>query len=82
MTQFYIIEIKEVNGEYEHEVSWAYDEDTDKARLKGESLYYAKLSAAAVSEFAQHSVTLISDEGFPVMNQCYKHEIVPEEEVE
>lgn len=81
MTQFYIIEIKQLsNGEYEHEVSWAFDADADAARLKGESTYYDKLSKAAVSNYAQHSVTLISDEGFPVMNKCYKHNVQPEPE--
>lgn len=81
MTQFYIVEIKEVNGEYEHGVTWAFDEDANKARLKGESAYYAKLSEAAVSNYAKHSVVLISDEAFPVMYKCFRHEVTPEPEV-
>lgn len=90
MTQLYIIEIKKLaNGEFEHEVSWAFDEDANKARLKGESTYHAKLAEAAISEYESHAVTLISQEGFPIMYQCYKHEAVaptptpePETEVE
>ena len=75
--QYYIIEIKRVNGELEHNVTWAFDEDADKARLKGESAYYAKLSEACLSNTDSHSVTLISDEGFPVMHNCFKHEVEP-----
>ena len=81
MTQFYIYEIKQLpNGEFEDNRAWAYDEDPDKARLKGESIFYEKLSEASVSNYAKHSVILVSDEGFPVMNKCYKHEVQPESE--
>lgn len=74
MYQYYIIEIqKNATGEYAHNVMYAYDEDQNMARLKGESVYYQTLAAAAISNVAQHSVVLISDEGFPIMNQCYKH---------
>ena len=82
MTQFYIYEIKQLpNGEFEDNREWAYDEDPDKARLKGESIFYEKLSEASVSNYAKHSVILVSDEGFPVMNKCYKHEVQPESEL-
>lgn len=81
MTQFYIIEIqKYYNGEFGHIVHFAYDADADKARLKAESKYHEVLAAAAVSETAEHSAILISSEGFPVMHQCYKHEIPVETE--
>lgn len=81
MTQFYIIEIqKYYNGEYGHIVHFAYDADADKARLKAESKYHEVLASAAVSETAEHSAILISSEGFPVMHQCYKHEIPAETE--
>lgn len=81
MTQYYIVEIKQLqNGEYEHTVHYAWDEDADKARLKAESKYHEVLASAAVSETAEHSAILISSEGFPVMHQCYKHEIPAETE--
>lgn len=80
MTQFYIVEIqKYANGEYGHLVHYAYDEDADVARLKGESKYYEVLSAAAVSNLPEHSAIMFSTEGFPIMHQCYKHAVVPEE---
>ena len=73
MYQFYIIEIKKKNGEYEHEVSWVYDEDPITARRKGESAYYSKLSGACVSNYDMHSVTLIDDKGTPWLFHNYDH---------
>ena len=76
MTQFYIVEIQQyANGEYGHLVHFAYDEDADKARLKAESKYHEVLAAAAVSETKSHAAILFSTDGFPIMNQCYKHEV-------
>lgn len=79
MTQLYIIEVKKnANQEFEHNVFWVYDEDPDKARLKGESKYYEVLSAAAISDVAEHSAILFTSEGFPLMHQCYKHNVAAE----
>ncbi len=76
MTQFYIVEVKELaNGEFEHVVSWAYDNDPAKARQKGESTYYTKLAAAAVSNYATHGVILFSQECYPIMNKNFVHDI-------
>lgn len=75
MYQYYVAEIKkDVNGEFEHNVFWLYDENADKARLKGESKYHEVLAAAAVSELAEHAAIMFSSEGLPIMHQCYKHE--------
>ena len=81
MTQFYIVEIQQyANGEFGHLVHYAYDEDPEKARLKAESKYHEVLSAAAVSNTLSHSAILFSTEGFPLMHQCYKHEVTAEPE--
>lgn len=40
---------------------------------EAESKYYAVLSAAAVSTIPVHSAIIVSEEGFPVKHQCYKH---------
>lgn len=40
---------------------------------QAESKYYAVLSAAAVSTIPVHSAIIVSEEGFPVKHQCYKH---------
>ena len=88
MTQYYIIEIQQyANGEYGHIVHYAFDEDADKARLKAESTYHSILASAAVSETKKHSAVILSDESFPVMHSCYKHDVAapepePEEETE
>lgn len=47
---------------------------TEHATLAdAESKYHAILSAAAVSKIPVHSAIIVSEEGFPVKNQCYKH---------
>ena len=80
MTQFYIIEIQQYqDGTYGDIKHFAYDEDHDKARLKAEGKYYEVLSAAAVSDLPCHAAILFSSEGFPIMNQCYKHDVQPVE---
>lgn len=83
MTQFYIVEVKEFfNGEFEHQVYWVWDEDTDKARLKAEAKFHEVLAVAATSETRTHSAIMFSTEGFPLRNECYKHEEIPEEPIE
>lgn len=79
MTQYYIVEVQQYkNGEFGHLVHYAWDENADKARLKAESKYYEVLSAAAVSDLPSHAAILFSTEGFPLMNQCYKHTVAAE----
>lgn len=40
---------------------------------EAESKYYSILSAAAISKVPVHSAIIVSEEGFPVKHQCYKH---------
>lgn len=40
---------------------------------EAESKYHSILAAAAVSEVPIHSAIIVSEEGFPLTNQCYKH---------
>ena len=76
MTQFYVVEIQQyANGEYGHIVHYVFDADPDIARLKGESKYHEVLAAAAISNIPSHAAIMFSTEGFPIMNQCYKHDI-------
>lgn len=90
MYQFYTVEItKTHDGELAHDVKWHWDEDATKAQQKAESKFHEIMSRAAVSEYALHSAILFSEEGFPIMNQCYKHvyvapapEVVEEEPTE
>ena len=83
VTQFYIVEVQQyANGEFGHIVHFAWDEDPEKAQLKGESKFYEVLAAAAVSDLPCHSAIMFSTEGFPLMNKCYKHDVQPEPEPE
>ena len=85
MTQFYIVEIQQyADGSYGHLVHYVYDEDPDKARMKGESKYHQVLAAAAISELPSHAAIMFATDGFPIMHQCYKHEAsaAPEPEPE
>ena len=68
---YYIIEIQKYqDGTFGHLVHYA---DT---RNRAESKYHEVLAAAAISELPQHSAALISDQGFPILNQCYTHEVI------
>ena len=81
--QYYVVEIQQYNdGSYGHIVNYAFDEDADKARLKGEAKFHEVLAAAAVSELQTHSAIMFTTEGFPVMHQCYKHKVTSEPEAE
>lgn len=78
-TQFYILEIQQYqNGEYGHIVHFAFDTDPEMARLKAESKYHEVLAAAAISALPSHAATLVASDGFPILHQCYTHEVVTE----
>lgn len=40
---------------------------------EAESKYHSILASAAISEIPAHSAVIVSEEGFPVANKCYKH---------
>lgn len=40
---------------------------------EAESKYYTILASAAISKIPVHSAIIVSEEGFPVKYQCYKH---------
>ena len=83
MYQYYVVEIQTyANGTYGHIVHYVYDEDADKARLKGEAKFHEILSYAAISELPCHSAIMFSTEGFPIMHQAYKHAVAPQPEPE
>lgn len=74
MYQYYITEVRKLqNGEFEHYNYWQYDEDDQKARLKGESKYHEILSQAAVSEYPEHGCILFTSTCYPIMNHYYTH---------
>ena len=40
---------------------------------EAESKYHSILASAAVNDVPIHSAIIVSEEGFPVKHQCYKH---------
>lgn len=85
MYQFYTAEIiKTQSGEFEHDIKWYWDENEQKAQLKGESKFHEILSRAAVSANTEHAAILFSSRGNRIMEKCYYHssEIEPTEEEE
>ena len=40
---------------------------------EAESKYYTILASAAINDVPVHSAIIVSEEGFPVKHQCYKH---------
>lgn len=73
---YIVIELQKVNGQVANIVT-AHDTLND-----AESKYHAVLSAGAVSSVEIHSAVLISEEGFPMRHECYKHDAVPAVEEE
>ena len=74
MYQYYIFIVrKDKNGEYSHDVKWAYDADETKAKAKGYSVYYDTLSAAELEETAFTTAALISDVGAVLECKCIEH---------
>lgn len=74
MYQYYTVEVKKTqSGEFEHDVRWHYDENQEKARLKGEAKFHEILARAAVSDYAEHSAILFASTGNRIMDKCYYH---------
>ena len=79
MYQYYVTELRKLqNGEFEHYNHFAWDEDQDTARLKGEAKYHEVLAAAAVSEYLEHGAILMASDCTPILYQCYRHKKIEE----
>lgn len=67
--KYYVFEIQKMtNGAFAHIVHEA------NTRNEAESKFYQVLAAAAISNLPEHSAIMFSGEGFPIMNQSYKHD--------
>lgn len=81
MTQYYIIEIKQLNnGEYEHNVYYAWDADRETAFMKAQQKYHELLSTAAVSDTLKHSAIIIDSSAAMVESRSFKHDTEATEE--
>lgn len=74
-TKYLVIEIQKFANGSMSTPAYAYD-NLNSAEAK----YYSILAAAAVSSLPVHSCILMSEEGFPLRHECYKHEPVAENE--
>lgn len=76
MTQYYIIEIKQLsNGEFEHYVHYVYDEDREQAFMKAQAKYHEVLATAALSDTIKHSAIIIDDSAAMVESRSFRHVI-------
>ena len=46
-----------------------------ESQQQAESRYHTVLAAAAVSNLPKHAVILFTEEGFPMLYQCYRHAV-------
>lgn len=74
-TKYLVVEIQKFPNGAMSTPSWAYDN-----LQSAEAKYHSVLAAAAVSSLPVHSCILMSEEGFPLRHECYKHELVAENE--
>ena len=72
MAKYLVTEIQTWDTGAVQTPTWAYD-DENSAMAK----YHSVLAAAAVSKLPVHACTLYTAEGFPMRNECYKHEPQP-----
>ena len=47
-----------------------------ETREEAESTYHMMLASAAISEVPVHTAVLMTNEGFVIATQCYKHNVV------
>ena len=72
--KYLVIEIQRFADGAMSTPAYAYD-DLNAAEAK----YHTILASAAGSSLAKHAAILISDEGFPMRNECYTHEVAETE---
>ena len=65
---YIVVEIQNSNGT----IATIVNDYAD--RNAAESRYHTVLAAAAASELTSHAAIMFSEEGFPIKNECYKHE--------
>lgn len=64
---YFVIELQTNNGQTANIVT------SHATREAAESKYHTVLAAAAVSAVEKHAAVMVSEEGFPIMHQCYIH---------
>lgn len=69
---YYILEIQKLGPD-----NFAHLVHTAQTRNQAESVYHQVLASAAIGNLELHAASMFSEEGFPIMNQAYRHEVVP-----
>lgn len=64
----YIVIETQTNGEQTGVLTFPYS-----SKNEAESKYHSVLAAAAVSNVGIHAAVLITDQGYPLMHDCYIH---------
>lgn len=49
--------------------------DTYSDKAAAESKFYTILAAACISNIPVHSAVIMTDEGFTIKSECYKHPV-------
>lgn len=49
--------------------------DTYQDKAAAESKYYTILASACISNVPVHSAVIMTDEGFTIKSECYKHPV-------
>lgn len=74
---YIVVEIQTAANGAVSTLTWSY-----ASRNDAEAQYHTVLSAAAVSALPKHAAIMFSEEGFPLRNECYKHETAAVEQGE
>lgn len=65
---FIVIELQKDANDHVANIVTAHE-----SQAAAESQYHSVLAAAAISALPCHSAVLVSEEGFPIAHECYKH---------
>lgn len=65
---YIVVELQKNEAGFVSNIVTAFD-----TLAEAENKYYTILAAAAISRIPVHSAIIVSEEGFPVKHQCYKH---------
>lgn len=66
--KYIVIELQKTADGYVSNLVTSHD-----TLAEAESKYYSILASATMSNIPSHSAIIVSEEGFPVRHQCYKH---------
>lgn len=73
MPKYIVVELQTASDGTVGNIVTAFD-DINLAEAK----YHTILASAATSNLAKHAAIMFSEEGFPIKNECYTHEVVGE----